>query len=149
MVTGCFYLPPSCDYAGCQEATGCSQGHYTLLYLNKLHPIENIFIRVLKIFSTGCWKYFQQGSPLIWDSLTPSLRQVETSLWPSSTCFLNFGVLPLTRKPSFRSSWNRKLVNFDFLIFFEQKNFFEKFFLVKNYEISDFVDSSYGNKNQF
>ena len=60
MVTGCFYLPPSCDYAGCQEATGCSQGHYTLLYLNKLHPVENIFIRVLKIFSTGCWKYFQQ-----------------------------------------------------------------------------------------
>ena len=79
----------------------------------------------------------------------PSLRQVETSLWPSSTCFLNFGVLPLTRKPSFRSSWNRKLVNFDFLIFFEQKFFLNNFFLVKNYEISDFVDSSYRNMNHF
>ena len=61
----------------------------------------------------------------------PSLRQVETSLWPSSTCFLNFGVLPLTRKPSFRSSWNRKLVNFDFLIFLNKKIFFSKNFFSK------------------
>ena len=57
--------------------------------------------------------------------------------------------LSLTRKPGFQSSWNRKLVNFDFLIFFEQKKFFENFFLVKNYEISDFVDSSYRNMNHF
>ena len=53
--------------------------------------------------------------------------------------------LSLTRKPGFQSSWNRKLVNFDFLIFFEQKFFFWIFFLVKNYKISNFFDSYCSN----
>ena len=79
--------------------------------------------------------YFQHIQTFIFSKVLPT--------------FLILQFLALTRKPSFRSSWNRKLANFDFLIFFEQKNFCEKFFLVKNYEISDFVDSSYGNKNQF
>ena len=39
--------------------------------------------------------------------------------------------LALTRKPSFRSSWNKKLVNFDFLIFFEHKKIVEFFFFSK------------------
>ena len=47
--------------------------------------------------------------------------------------------LVITRKPSFQSSWNRKLPNFDFWIFL--KVFLSKkyFFLVKIYKISDFT----------
>ena len=44
--------------------------------------------------------------------------------------FSNFQFLPLTRKPSVQSSWNRKLTNFDFWIFFDENFFFEIFFLV-------------------
>ena len=57
--------------------------------------------------------------------------------------------LSLTRKPGFQSSWNRKLVNFDFLIFFDENFFFEIFFFSKNYKISDFVDSCYSNTSHY
>ena len=51
--------------------------------------------------------------------------------------FSGLQFLAITRKPSFQSSWNRKLLNFDFWIFF--KNFFDFFcfFLVFFYNISD------------
>ena len=51
--------------------------------------------------------------------------------------FSGLQFLAITRKPSFQSSWNRKLPNFDFWIFL--KTFFEffGFFLVFFYNISD------------
>ena len=59
-------------------------------------------------------------------------RQVEAPLWAKFYLLSQFcSFLALTRKPSFRSSWNRKLVNFDFFDFFWTKIFFWNFFFSK------------------
>ena len=63
--------------------------------------------------------------------------------------FSNFQFLPLTRKPSVQSSWNRKLTNFDFWIFFDENFFFEIFFLVIFSKISDSLDSFCSNMSYY
>ena len=90
---------------------------------------------------------FKQFHPWMADT---TRRQVEEL--PSSQILPAFSILQflsLTRKPGFQSNWNWKLVNFDFLIFFEDFLIFEHFFLVKNYKISDFVDSCCSNTIQY
>jgi len=63
--------------------------------------------------------------------------------------FSNFHFLPLTRKPCVQSSWNRKLTNFDFWIFFDENFFFEIFFLVIFLKISDFLHSFCSNMSYY
>ena len=82
---------------------------------------------------------FKQFHPWMADTTRRQVEELPCSQILPAFSILQF--LSLTRKPGFQSSWNRKLVNFDFWIFFDEKFFFDKIFLVKNYKISDFVDS--------
>ena len=86
---------------------------------------------------------FKQFHPWMADTTRRQVEELPCSQILPAFSILQF--LSLTRKPGFQSSWNRKLVNFDFLIFFEQKFFFEIFFLVKKYKISDFFNTCCSN----